>query len=90
MAQRGRSDSVEVQNARHQDRTDCDGMSASIVRRMAQIQRQLDGLRVDSRLMTPRPDHEVITLIYKAEGALADAARKISPRLADYYQTERG
>jgi hypothetical protein len=82
------SDSVEVQEARHRARTDADIMSISVVRRLCQIQRQLDGLRVDSRCMVPRPDAEVISLIYKAEGALIAAARGISPRLTEHYLRE--
>lgn len=88
MSHSDRSDSMEVQNARHQARTDVDVMSASIVRRLCQIGRQLDGLRVDSRHMVPRPDQEVVSLIYRAEGALAEAARMISPGLTEYYRPE--
>ena len=67
-----------------------DPMTESIVRRLHQIDRMLDGLRCDSSSMVPRPDHQAVVEIYKAESALMAAAKLMSEELHWYYSNGHG
>lgn len=61
-------------------------MARSMVRRLWQIERQLDGLRCDlSALRAGTDTPPVAAMLYQAGGAVASAARLINEPLSDSY-----
>lgn len=61
-------------------------MAVSVVRRLCAIARELDGIRIDSVSMNPRPSEDAIDRIYRAEAELYNAARSISPQITEHYR----